>query len=288
LRIPNGYNMSDGGEGNAGFKFSRASRLKVSLAGRGKKRSAETCQRISDALKGRVISVKARKKLSKSLKAKWQNDPEYRARMIAWNHSQEHRDRISAANSKRVCLPSTRAKRSEIAKLYGFGLKRRGSHPTAESRQKMSEAALQRAPITEETRRRISAGHVGLHPTLETRKKMSEAAKRRPRDSYKATTGFTGRKHSEESLRKMAQAHLGSHRTEETKQKMREARKLQAPASEATRQRMRESSAARWSRPEEHQKISDKLTGRKLDSHKPETIAKMKAAWAIRKQRLAA
>jgi group I intron endonuclease len=273
-KAPHGYNMTDGGGGCNGRVLSAQTRRKIGIGN-----------------KGKLVSEATRRRLSRAIKSKLQNDPEYRARVAAWNHSQEHRDRISAANSKRECAPSTREKLSQNAKRRGFG-HRKGWHPSEETCQKMSESANRKPPITEETRRRISAGHVGIHPTLETRQKMSESAKRRPpftsEHRQKLSNGMRGKHLSEETRHKISLANTGGHRTEETKQKMREARKLQAPASEATRQRMRESSAARWSRPEEHQKISDKLTGRKLDSHKPETIAKMKAAWALRKQRLAA
>jgi group I intron endonuclease len=264
-KVPNGYNMSDGGEGNAGFKFSAASRAKVSRAGLGRKHSAETKRKISQAHKGKIVSMATRQKLSRAMKSKLQNDPEYRARMIEWNHSQEHRDRISAANSKRVCLSSTRAKRSMIAKLHGFG-NSKGWNPSTETRRKMSEAAYKKPPMTEETRRRMSESHTGSKHTPETRQKMSAAAKLRPpltpEQRQKLVNMWRGKHHSEEARRNMGLSHLGSHHTEETKQKMREARKLQAPASEATRQRMRESSALRWARPEEHQKISNTLRKR--------------------------
>ena len=79
-KVPNGYNLTDGGEGLSGHKFSKAHRERLSMAHRGKgykggtpgnkiykKRmpmSEEQKRKISTKLKGRPIPLETRKKLS--------------------------------------------------------------------------------------------------------------------------------------------------------------------------------------------------------------------------------
>jgi len=63
-------NMTDGGEGASGYKFSEEQKLKVSIAITGKKRSEETKRKLSEARKRWSISEETKKKISKSLKGR--------------------------------------------------------------------------------------------------------------------------------------------------------------------------------------------------------------------------
>ena len=72
---------------------------------------------------------------------------------------------------------------------------KKGKHHTDEARQKMSEAAKHRSPISDETRRKLSEAKKGKHHTDETRQKMSEAKK--------------GHTLSEETKRKISEATKG-------------------------------------------------------------------------------
>lgn len=67
-KVPNGYNMTDGGEGTSGYSYPRTEewRKRNSEANKGKKRSEETKRKISEGHKGLVRSQETRKKMSKS------------------------------------------------------------------------------------------------------------------------------------------------------------------------------------------------------------------------------
>lgn len=68
-KVPNGYNVTDGGEGLAGIEFSEEHKQKISDALSGRTFSKEHCIKISKASKGRT-SPNKNKKLSKSHKMK--------------------------------------------------------------------------------------------------------------------------------------------------------------------------------------------------------------------------
>jgi hypothetical protein len=95
-------NMTDGGEGMEGHRFSPASRLLMGVGKRGKKQTQEHIQKLSDARKGRV-------------------------------HSQETRDMISAKLSGRPKTKEHSAAVSETKKG------KPGKRQTVEQRQKRSE-----------------------------------------------------------------------------------------------------------------------------------------------------
>ncbi len=52
-KAPNGYNLTDGGDGLPGIQRGSEWREKLRRARKGKKNSAETCRKIGDALRGR-------------------------------------------------------------------------------------------------------------------------------------------------------------------------------------------------------------------------------------------
>ena len=58
---------------------------------------------------------------------------------------------------------------------YGIGISPwiKGRHHSEDSRKKMSEKAKCRAPMSEETRKKLSIAHSGKHMSEETRKKIS-------------------------------------------------------------------------------------------------------------------
>lgn len=64
-KVPNGYNLTDGGEGTLGFKPSEETRKKLSDAGRNI--TEETRCKRSATLNGHEISEETKKKISKSL-----------------------------------------------------------------------------------------------------------------------------------------------------------------------------------------------------------------------------
>lgn len=61
-------NMSNGGEGNAGRRFSEEHRQKLSEAAKGRKMSQEAKDKISQSRKGRLASNEAKRKMSEAKK----------------------------------------------------------------------------------------------------------------------------------------------------------------------------------------------------------------------------
>lgn len=68
--IPNGYNISKGGTGNNGVKFSETHRANIGKASKGRKHTDETKQRIGVKQKGHNVSVEAKQKISQGNKGK--------------------------------------------------------------------------------------------------------------------------------------------------------------------------------------------------------------------------
>ena len=88
---PNGgYNLTRGGAGSPGAKYSAETKAKMSAAHTGEKRSKETRAKISAAHTGKKHSKEHRAKKSAALKGK--NNP-----MFNKQHSEEARDKMSAA-----------------------------------------------------------------------------------------------------------------------------------------------------------------------------------------------
>ena len=146
---PHGYNLTHGGEG-AG-KFSEASRRKISEAKRGRSLSVEHRRKISEGNRGKTMSAEARRKMSEAQKGN--------QRFLGKTHSSETRRKISEAN--------------------------RGKKRSAEARRKMSEAqkGKKRKPCSAETRRKLSEANKGKTLSVEHRRKLSEVQKGKTRHS---------------------------------------------------------------------------------------------------------
>ena len=67
-KVPNGYNLTDGGDGKLGCPFSEETKKKMSESQKGKKRSEETKMRISEARKGIIFSEETKRKMSEKKK----------------------------------------------------------------------------------------------------------------------------------------------------------------------------------------------------------------------------
>ena len=68
------FNFTEGGDGSSGFKHSEETKQKISKNNarywKGKKRSEEARQKMSEAQKGKTLSAKTRKKMSEAQKGK--------------------------------------------------------------------------------------------------------------------------------------------------------------------------------------------------------------------------
>jgi len=116
--VPDGYNMTLGGEGTRGWKPSAETRLKISLAQMGKKHTSEACENMRRAQLGRKHSEATLKKMSASQKGHPVSDS-VRKRLSLLNtglvkgpHTDEHKARISKALKGREFTPAWRAKLS--------------------------------------------------------------------------------------------------------------------------------------------------------------------------------
>ena len=170
-KVPNGYNLTDGGDGSKGISHSLESRKRISEAKKGKKLSLDHRRKLSKAQKGdkngffgKTHTPETRRKLSEARKGK---------RGVP--HSVESRQKISEAKKGKTRSAATRKKISET--LTG----RKGAPHTPESRRKISDAKKGRTHSSE-TRRKISQNHADV--------------------SGENNPNF-GKKHSPETLRKI-------------------------------------------------------------------------------------
>ena len=133
-----GYNMTKGGQGNLGLKFSHSDDVK---------------QRISDAGKGRVLSGETRHNISLANTGKVRTD--------------EQRQRISESHKGYEASEETKLKLSEALS---------GRSKSDEHKAKIGRANKGRKH-TEESRRNMSESRKGMTQSEETRKKRSESLK---------------------------------------------------------------------------------------------------------------
>jgi len=131
---PNGYNLTLGGEGTLGFKYSVETKQKMSISGRNKpKISEETRAKMSLASSKRKPSIETREKMSLSRKkimsddikkaisiyqkGRIRSDEEIlRFSLLGKNISEETRAKMSASAKKRVVSQETRDKKSKALK----------------------------------------------------------------------------------------------------------------------------------------------------------------------------
>jgi len=112
--VPNGYNLTNGGEGVTGLYRTEAHRRKLSIANTGKHPTTETRKKLSSSHKGKIPSAEARAKLSAYSKGRKMplRSPERRAEvsknhvgMSGQKHSLETRMKMSDAHKKAGRIP---------------------------------------------------------------------------------------------------------------------------------------------------------------------------------------
>lgn len=87
---PNGYNLTDGGNGSRGYKHTEETKQKMSEAKKDIKFTEEHKQKISKAMKGKKITEETRKKMSL-------NNARY---MLGKHHTEESKKKISLNNTR--------------------------------------------------------------------------------------------------------------------------------------------------------------------------------------------
>ena len=170
---PDGYNLTDGGEGVSGLKRGDPwNKGKTSIY------SDDTRRKMSEANKGKKLSPEARKKVSEAGKGRtpWNKGKKYtpEARQKMKGHP--------AHNKGKSPSPETRQKMSKAHKGRDPWNKGKTSIYSDGTRRKMSEARKGRS-LSPETRQKISEAGKGRKHSPETRRKISESLKRRNRSS---------------------------------------------------------------------------------------------------------
>jgi len=140
-KVPNGYNLTDGGDGLTGYRHTEEQKKRNGDAKRGTIHSDETKQKMKDAHLG-------------------ENNHFY-----GKSHSEETKQRISATKQ---------------ANPTRYWLGKQRNEETCKKISKSLTGQLGR-PHTEESKKKISAAHIGKKqgsPSLETRLKLSLATKK--------------------------------------------------------------------------------------------------------------
>lgn len=123
-KIPNGYNLTDGGRGIVGYTLTEEVRKKM-----------------SESAKNKIVSKETREKLSKIFKNRF--------------FSKETREKIGKAHKNKIIPEETKRKISESLK---------GHEVSEEIRKKQSEAMKGKnkgRKASEETKRKLSKSHIG-------------------------------------------------------------------------------------------------------------------------------
>ena len=145
---PDGYNLTTGG--NANHKCSDETKRIMSEVQKSRAPcSEETKRRLSESKKGKPLSDEHKRRMSVAHKGK-PRSPEH-CRHISESKkgktkSEEHRRRISESLKGK---PLSEARRTAY-------IARRGIQHSTEAKNRMAEAAKTRAPVSEETKHRIS------------------------------------------------------------------------------------------------------------------------------------
>ena len=209
---PNGYNLTEGGDGGI---VSEESRKKMSESHKrllsrekhpmlGKHHSEESKKKMSNAKKGKPahnkgipMSEETKKKLSESKKGLLSGE---KNPMFGKHHSEETKQKIGGVH--------------------------KGKHISEEQKKKLS-VALKGRIMSDEHKKKIGEANKGRHHSEESKKKISQTKK--GLQSGEKHPMF-GKHHSEESKKKMSQNHydcsgeknpmFGKHLSEETKKKM--------------------------------------------------------------------
>ena len=165
---PNGYNLSEGGDGGEIPCEEIRKKISIKLKGRtphnkGKHLSEETKKKISEANKNRHLSEESRKKMFESNKGK--------------HFSEETKQKMSNAQKGKPKSEETRKKLSESHKGLQAGEKNPmfRKHHSEESKKNMSESHKN---ISDETRKKMRDSHKGK-PSPNKGKPMSEEQKKK-------------------------------------------------------------------------------------------------------------
>jgi group I intron endonuclease len=190
-KTPNGYNLTDGGEGVSGYKFTPAILNKISLSLRKTFADPAIRAKLSAAQTGRRHSTETKLKISQGNVGKnlgRKKSPETVEKIKRTLQSPAVHKKI--VNSHKNIFPSLEARKR-------MSMARQGRTHSLETRQKISSSQKGKI-ISKETCEKISRAHIGI--------RHSEAAKRKMSISRLGNTYALGFKHSAETRKKVSDA----------------------------------------------------------------------------------
>lgn len=161
-KLPNGYNLTDGGEGCNGFKHTKETKAKMGVLATGRKPSAEQCAKIRQAMLGRTFSDKTIEKMRVAAKGK-KKSPIHKAHIRASLLGRHPTPEALANLRSAMQSDSVRSKMRASAKARPKPPPR-----SKESREKQSKA-LMGHPTSAETRAKIGKANRGRKWTEEQR-----------------------------------------------------------------------------------------------------------------------
>ena len=154
-KAPNGYNLTDGGNGVAGFSHTEESRIKISQSMKEFCKNPDARARLAALAQQNAADSEKRAEMSKKLKEIYED--------------QEIRDRIGAAVKEALSDPDVRQRHSEgLKQYYEEHLEARAQK--AETTKRINSTPEMRAFISERTKAALA--------DPEKRKKISEGTKR--------------------------------------------------------------------------------------------------------------
>lgn len=167
-------NMTDGGDGIAGFSHSKETRERISKSGKGRKVSQATIEKLRLINKGRKMSPESREKSRLSRIGKKSSDETKRRQSVSLTgrkHKPESIAKMKGVIGKwmigRKLSEETKAKLSIISRNCSeetrkkIGDKSRGRKPSEETLAKMRIAQI-KPPLSEGTKKKLSDAYWGM------------------------------------------------------------------------------------------------------------------------------
>ena len=124
--IPNGYNLTIGGDTIMGYHHTEETKLKMSAALKGKKKSIEHTLKNSESHKGQKMSEESKEKMSKRLKGvlKGPLSDETKEKisktLTGTKLSNDRKEKIRKGCTGRIFSVETKEKMSKASKIAGF------------------------------------------------------------------------------------------------------------------------------------------------------------------------
>lgn len=230
-KIPNGYNLTAGGDGRLDFSHSKETREKMSKSAMGKEVSKETRAKLSNFFKGRKTGRKDNlgRKHSDEAKAKMSKSLLGNKHMVGFKMPEETKIKISEALRGRKLSEERRVKL--IGNKHSLGYKHSEETRAKNSKSHKGLLSGDKHPmfgkhLSDETKFMISRALKGRKLSEETREKISKSKRGRPgkalseKIKLQISKSLKGQKKSEETRARMSAAMKGRKKTDEHRAKL--------------------------------------------------------------------